>query len=179
MFFFFYILFFFFNDTATTEIYTLSLHDALPISPRARQQHRLATSGWRRWRLFGCRRRRGAAIRQRRLVRRAGQRFVAAAEHAGQDLQRSEHDQHDARAEQQRADPAAQPARRLGVEAGTARLVLLAALAAARSLGGAARGGDEVRLAAVRIGNDRRPCRAERRLGCSNAVGRRIAAPAA
>src|SRR5258708_30868065 len=33
-------LFFFFNDTATTEIYTLSLHDALPIStmstPRGR-----------------------------------------------------------------------------------------------------------------------------------------------
>src|SRR3712207_7453394 len=32
-------MFFFFNDTATTEIYTLSLHDALPIaaddSPRA------------------------------------------------------------------------------------------------------------------------------------------------
>src|SRR3712207_6937460 len=27
----FYPLFFFFNDTATTEIYTLSLHDALPI----------------------------------------------------------------------------------------------------------------------------------------------------
>src|SRR2546428_5669907 len=26
--------FFFFNDTATTEIYTLSLHDALPISPQ-------------------------------------------------------------------------------------------------------------------------------------------------
>src|SRR5260221_13264958 len=26
-------LFFFFNDTATTEIYTLSLHDALPICP--------------------------------------------------------------------------------------------------------------------------------------------------
>ena len=31
-FFFFVIFFFFFNDTATTEIYTLSLHDALPIS---------------------------------------------------------------------------------------------------------------------------------------------------
>src|SRR6266581_2214378 len=30
--FFFCFLFFFFNDTATTEIYTLSLHDALPIS---------------------------------------------------------------------------------------------------------------------------------------------------
>src|SRR2546428_12938868 len=29
-------LFFFFNDTATTEIYTLSLHDALPISDPAR-----------------------------------------------------------------------------------------------------------------------------------------------
>ena len=27
--------FFFFNDTATTEIYTLSLHDALPISRHA------------------------------------------------------------------------------------------------------------------------------------------------
>src|SRR5256885_15603579 len=27
---------FFFNDTATTEIYTLSLHDALPISRRSR-----------------------------------------------------------------------------------------------------------------------------------------------
>ena len=26
--------FFFFNDTATTEIYTLSLHDALPILPQ-------------------------------------------------------------------------------------------------------------------------------------------------
>src|SRR2546425_8462509 len=28
---------FFFNDTATTEIYTLSLHDALPIYPRERR----------------------------------------------------------------------------------------------------------------------------------------------
>src|SRR5256885_8639490 len=36
--------FFFFNDTATTEIYTLSLHDALPISALVRpgllQAHR-------------------------------------------------------------------------------------------------------------------------------------------
>src|SRR2546429_2318918 len=30
--------FFFFNDTATTEIYTLSLHDALPISARAERR---------------------------------------------------------------------------------------------------------------------------------------------
>src|SRR2546422_4186313 len=37
------LFFFFFNDTATTEIYTLSLHDALPISrrrPAARGQGR-------------------------------------------------------------------------------------------------------------------------------------------
>src|SRR5688572_33394483 len=31
LFFYFLFFFFFFNDTATTEIYTLSLHDALPI----------------------------------------------------------------------------------------------------------------------------------------------------
>src|SRR5215211_7329518 len=47
--------FFFFNDTATTEIYTLSLHDALPIS-----------------------RRRTAAIRRQRLARAAH----AAGDHA-------------------------------------------------------------------------------------------------
>src|SRR5690349_22601450 len=36
------LFFFFFNDTATTEIYTLSLHDALPISLRrpADRRHR-------------------------------------------------------------------------------------------------------------------------------------------
>src|SRR6266496_1908974 len=35
---FFFFFFFFFNDTATTEIYTLSLHDALPISLAIQQQ---------------------------------------------------------------------------------------------------------------------------------------------
>src|SRR3712207_7357362 len=35
-------LFFFFNDTATTEIYTLSLHDALPISDESRDPTGLA-----------------------------------------------------------------------------------------------------------------------------------------
>src|SRR5438477_8811161 len=35
------IFFFFFNDTATTEIYTLSLHDALPISHSSRCAARL------------------------------------------------------------------------------------------------------------------------------------------
>src|SRR2546427_1603428 len=37
--------FFFFNDTATTEIYTLSLHDALPISPGGRS-HRSRPSSF-------------------------------------------------------------------------------------------------------------------------------------
>src|SRR2546429_4275776 len=48
-------LFFFFNDTATTEIYTLSLHDALPIYPYGRlpfcresyELSRCARSCWR------------------------------------------------------------------------------------------------------------------------------------
>src|SRR5216683_3542652 len=35
----FFFFFFFFNDTATTEIYTLSLHDALPISPPRLKDH--------------------------------------------------------------------------------------------------------------------------------------------
>src|SRR2546422_9636462 len=42
-------VFFFFNDTATTEIYTLSLHDALPIStgrvPGAMAQRPRSASG--------------------------------------------------------------------------------------------------------------------------------------
>src|SRR2546430_10147849 len=42
-------LFFFFNDTATTEIYTLSLHDALPISACVRT--RCVTRGLRERRL--------------------------------------------------------------------------------------------------------------------------------
>src|SRR3989442_6490277 len=47
-------LFFFFNDTATTEIYTLSLHDALPISrsatrSRSRSCPRTGTARTRSW----------------------------------------------------------------------------------------------------------------------------------
>src|SRR6266550_9171406 len=58
------LLFFFFNDTATTEIYTLSLHDALPISlggrmPRGRRRMRRAGGVDRR-------RRAAAAPRARR-----------------------------------------------------------------------------------------------------------------
>src|SRR6516162_11426381 len=41
-------LFFFFNDTATTEIYTLSLHDALPIFRRRPTGRRPRSSAlWR------------------------------------------------------------------------------------------------------------------------------------
>src|SRR2546430_10460223 len=36
------LLFFFFNDTATTEIYTLSLHDALPISAAGQRSKAMA-----------------------------------------------------------------------------------------------------------------------------------------
>src|SRR3712207_9417232 len=38
-------MFFFFNDTATTEIYTLSLHDALPISELEIQRELSALAG--------------------------------------------------------------------------------------------------------------------------------------
>src|SRR2546429_7380046 len=41
------IFFFFFNDTATTEIYTLSLHDALPICTRSRSSAVYVTTGLR------------------------------------------------------------------------------------------------------------------------------------
>src|SRR2546422_4208346 len=49
-------MFFFFNDTATTEIYTLSLHDALPISG----------GGWRAQEAGGRDQGRGAAHHGRR-----------------------------------------------------------------------------------------------------------------
>src|SRR5689334_25174228 len=44
--------FFFFNDTATTEIYTLSLHDALPISSHQSAGH-------------GCARQSGAGLKSK------------------------------------------------------------------------------------------------------------------
>src|SRR3712207_8388828 len=66
-------MFFFFNDTATTEIYTLSLHDALPIWRRERTWSPLSGSSlrcscswpWRRWRSSPC----GSARSERSLVR--------------------------------------------------------------------------------------------------------------
>src|SRR2546426_4599912 len=46
--------FFFFNDTATTEIYTLSLHDALPICSTTARASRSTTSPSRRCRSKRC-----------------------------------------------------------------------------------------------------------------------------
>src|SRR6266566_9381848 len=46
---FFFFRFFFFNDTATTEIYTLSLHDALPTCCRSS-----GASSATGWRMPGC-----------------------------------------------------------------------------------------------------------------------------
>src|SRR5690242_21959151 len=56
---------FFSNATATTQIYTLSLHDALPISRNPRGEHRRRQS----WRLLRSRDRGGVA---RRAVRSEG-----------------------------------------------------------------------------------------------------------
>src|SRR3712207_7578004 len=50
---------FFFNDTATTEIYTLSLHDALPICDTGRQK----------WRAECSRSRQGPRVRRGTLLR--------------------------------------------------------------------------------------------------------------
>src|SRR2546430_5619805 len=55
-------IFFFFNDTATTEIYTLSLHDALPISGAPRPE---GESGADRRRRRGHRAGRAGAGRER------------------------------------------------------------------------------------------------------------------
>src|SRR3712207_9341109 len=61
--------FFFFNDTATTEIYTLSLHDALPIWTNRRLRARRVLE---RCRSLHQRRRQGNARHLR--LRRLGQR---------------------------------------------------------------------------------------------------------
>src|SRR3712207_8210199 len=73
-------MFFFFNDTATTEIYTLSLHDALPIYAcsrfwRDRLRGRSGSCGLRLWlllvhlRLSRCRLRRLLEVRDRKSTR--------------------------------------------------------------------------------------------------------------
>src|SRR5438445_13471549 len=59
--------FFFFNDTATTEIYTLSLHDALPIS--LRHGARRAAARPARLDRLGRRRRASRSSRDRKSTR--------------------------------------------------------------------------------------------------------------
>src|SRR5471030_3105987 len=49
------IFFFFFNDTATTEIYTLSLHDALPISQPSPDNPSGTSQCWFNWLRMGDR----------------------------------------------------------------------------------------------------------------------------
>src|SRR5258707_7373697 len=73
------LLFFFFNDTATTEIYTLSLHDALPIS-----RHRPATP---RGGCLSARTDRAARLERRREGARGrlpGRRAVRSEEHTSE-----------------------------------------------------------------------------------------------
>src|SRR5258708_8918997 len=63
-------LLFFFNDTATTEIYTLSLHDALPISwPRPCGN---AISRRPRWRFHSQSAQRASEVFVRRPMARSG-----------------------------------------------------------------------------------------------------------
>src|SRR5256885_10084477 len=65
------ISFFFFNDTATTEIYTLSLHDALPIyGPQSRATRRVPRGQGQAVRIF-----RGPGHESDRRVGLAGGRF--------------------------------------------------------------------------------------------------------
>src|SRR2546422_8484783 len=63
---------FFFNDTATTEIYTLSLHDALPISLLVNVADR-------------------PLLGRHQLLDRLEQRVVAGREHLAQDIRSEEH----------------------------------------------------------------------------------------
>src|SRR2546429_5276106 len=67
------LFFFFFNDTATTEIYTLSLHDALPISSSGSWPHFSSCSSGRpsclRFRRPSCQA--GAPRRSRRCPARS------------------------------------------------------------------------------------------------------------
>src|SRR6266496_6631649 len=76
---FFLLFFFFFNDTATTEIYTLSLHDALPISRVLPRRRRHPAPPVRRPRVPAPDRRRAARLVSALLRNRA----AAADEHGG------------------------------------------------------------------------------------------------
>src|SRR3712207_9012316 len=53
---------FFFNDTATTEIYTLSLHDALPICAAGESEEVLEAASFAAWRRVAGEALRGCAV---------------------------------------------------------------------------------------------------------------------
>src|SRR2546430_3812668 len=114
--------FFFFNDTATTEIYTLSLHDALPISRpgharRARGRDGAARRGVGEPVLERQSRRRGGGGVQGRLAQAVRRTAVEPDRpYSGEDLARDHH-----RPDARRRRPARPAAvHRVGLERGAA-----------------------------------------------------------
>src|SRR5256884_3687767 len=89
------LFFFFFNDTATTEIYTLSLHDALPISAAPAPWRGLAEVLKRADIFFHGRRisTTGKNVEQRHEAHQRIVRHLAANQHAGQSLAQAFHQQ--------------------------------------------------------------------------------------
>src|SRR2546430_7851119 len=75
------LFFFFFNDTATTEIYTLSLHDALPICRRAACERSALR---RRNRALHPPRRRAGAAQLPNLTEADARRFLRSEEHTSE-----------------------------------------------------------------------------------------------
>src|SRR3712207_9475133 len=74
---------FFFNDTATTEIYTLSLHDALPISSTTRPSRPAGTA--RSMKASGSRSTSSRARRARRLrTSRRSDHLIRSEEHTSE-----------------------------------------------------------------------------------------------
>src|SRR3712207_8673016 len=77
---------FFFNDTATTEIYTLSLHDALPISRGTASPRAIATRSTARW-YAGRKRSAGGVMAMARRASRASHRNCCRSEEHTSELQ--------------------------------------------------------------------------------------------
>src|SRR2546429_5981739 len=90
-------LIFFFNDTATTEIYTLSLHDALPISRCGRKTGVRCEGAGLGWLFLGWKRRRRGlqlrvAARSQRVVSEERNRRAAQADRSERASPRGEAD---------------------------------------------------------------------------------------
>ena len=149
------------------------------IANAGRQRDRLAIRRRRRRRPAGARPRGTVSSRAACVVVGSAAGVAPNQNRVGHEVQRAEHEQDDAGADQQLADLPAELAgqRFAGVAAGGVggALVLRRRRFDDGGLGGAAGGGDEIRLAAG-IGNDRRPDVFERRFGGGDALGGRIAA---